>query len=284
MSTLDPVQVRLLIGTNQIQTGPAYDWSLTHITGHTFMEAEIVIGKFEDRDGGYEKKRRYEPREITMYIQSKLGGEEQIRLTWLQLRSYLNAHLPVTLEIFDLGRTLFGDGILKSAEKRDENSKWNQRADIKVVVLLPDPWLKSAAVVKPFQAEIPLFMFPFTILAEGFTTGVLSNGNDISFEVGGSKEAPFKLTLTMTGDVVNPKVTDANGQFIKALGSFVSGDVLVMSTKDDQPGLRLNGAIQKRDRGSTFFKLPVGWNTLTVTADSGVDNMTKSVSFWENWQ
>jgi len=285
MPIFDAAQVLLQTGVNQIQTGEAYDWALTQITGHTFMVADVSIGQYADRDGGYEKKTRYLPREITMYIRSKLGSAEQIQATWRLLRNYMNAHNDAALTLTDIGMpTLHGSGKITEVKKRDEeNMKWTQRADIKVVFTMFDPWYSSESISRPFNAETPLFMFPFTIMAEGFTTGIIAAGNELTFDVLGDDAPGFLFTMNVTGSVVNPTLTNQDGLYIKAVGSFTTGDVLTFSTRD-KPFVRCNGATQKRDRGSKFFSLALGSNTLTVSADSGANNMTKLIEYQERYQ
>lgn len=283
MPTLDRAEVRLEIGTNLIQTGAAYDWTLTHITDDTFMVADVQIGQYANRDGGYFKKRRFEPREITMYIQSKLNAPAQIDATWLQLKSYMNAKRDATLTLYKHGVTRTAPGSITEVKKRDENMKWVVPADIKVVFTAPDPWLLSDNVERAFEAELPLLMAPFTIIADGFTPSVVSSGNALTFTVGGDDEPGFLLALTATGEVVNPTVTNADGDYIRAIKTLSDGDVLTIKT-GVKPYVRYNGAWCPRDRDSKFFALAIGSNTLTISADSGADNMTKTIEYQERYQ
>lgn len=286
MAIVSAAQVRLAIGVNTIQTGDAYDWTLTHITADTFMVADVQIGQYANKDGGYFKKRRFEPREITMYIQSKLGTAAQIDATWLQLKNYMNAKLDATLTLYKHGVTRTAPGAITEVKKRDEDGmKWSQAADIKVVFTAPDPWMLSENISLSFLSETPLFIAPFTIIAAGWTPGVVSAGNELTFTVGGDDTdgAGFLLTLTATGAVVNPKVTNADGDYVKAIKTMAAGDVITIYT-GAKPYVRFNGAWCPRDRLSDFFALDIGSNTLTISADSGADNMTKQIDYQERYQ
>lgn len=287
MAIVSAAQVRLAIGVNTIQTGDAYDWTLTHITQDEFMVCDVQIGQYANKDGGYFKKRRFEPREITMYIQSKLGTAAQIDATWLQLKNYMNAKQDATLTLYKHGVTRTAPGAITEVKKRDEDGmKWSQPADIKVVFTAPDPWLLSENISLSFLSETPLYMAPLTIIADGWTPGVVSSGNELTFTVGGDDAdgTGFLLTLTATGAVVNPKVTNADGDYVKALKTMADGDVITIYT-GAKPYVKFNGAWCPRDRLSEFFTLDIGSNTLTISADSGEGNWTApQIDFKERYQ
>lgn len=284
MGALDPAQVKLEIGANTIQTGTGYDWLLTHITQDEFMVCDVQIGQYANRDGGYIKKRRFEPREFVMYIQSKLNSPAQIDATWLQLKSYVNCKRDAVLTLYKHGVTRTAPGTIIEVKKRDEDGmKWTVPADIKVVFSAPDPWLLSEDITRAFTAELPLLIAPLTIIADGLTAGVVIAGNSLTFDVGGDDEPGFLLTLTATGAVVNPTVTNAAGDYIKAIKTMADGDVITMYT-GAKPYVRYNGAWCPRDMLSDFFTLDIGSNTLSISADSGVDSMTKTIDYQERYQ
>ena len=283
MGALDPTQVKLEIGANVVQTGDGYDWTLTQIEDDTFMVADVKIERYANRAGGYIKKRTFEPREITMYIQSKLNSPAQIDATWLQLKSYMIATRDAVLTLYAHGVTRTAPGTLVSVEKRSKDMKWNVPADIKLVFSAPDPWLLSTNINRAFTTELPLLMCPLTIIDTGLVGGVVTSGNAITFTVLGDDEPGFLLTLTASGAVVNPKVTNADGDYIKAIKTMADGDVITIDT-GVKPFVRFNGAWCSRDKDSTFFELDIGANTLTISADSGVDNLTKTVEYQERYQ
>jgi hypothetical protein len=285
MAAGDPTQIKLEIGANVIQTGDGYDWRLTQITNDTFMVADVQIGAYANRDGGYIKKRRFEPREPVMYIQSKLRSKEQIDATWLQLTSYMNCKRDAILTRYKHGVVRSLLGTLIDVKKRDEEGmKWNVPADIRVVFSAPDPWYESEEITRAFTSEIPLIYGPLTMMAEGFTGGLISSGNEITFDVEGDDPPPFLLKITATGAVVNPKITNAHGQYIKAKKTLATGDVLTVFT-GAKPYLRCNGAWCSRDAASEFFELDIGSNTISISADSGIGNMTSpQINYKERYQ
>lgn len=282
--TVEQTQVKLEIGTNVVQTGDGYDWSLTHIIDDTFMVADVQIGQYANKDGGYFKKRRFQPREVVMYIQSKLNSAAQIDATWLQLKSYMNAKRDGAITLYKHGVVRTAPGAITSVRKRDEEGmKWNVPADIRVVFTAPDPWLLSDDITRAFSSEIPLFMAPFSIFADGYTPSVVTAGNTLTFTVGGDDEPGFLLTLTATGACVNPKVTNVAGEYVCAMKTMADNDVITIYT-GAKPYVKYNGAWCSRDRLSTFFPLDIGTNTLTISADSGVANLIPEIAYAERYQ
>jgi len=282
--TVEQTQVKLECGANVVQTGAAYDWTLTHIVEDTFMVADVQIGQYANKDGGYFKKRRFQPREIVMYIQSKLNSAEQIDATWLQLKSYINAKRDGAITLYKHGVVRTAPGAITSVKKRDEDGMaWNVPADIRVVFTAPDPWLLSDDITKAFSSEIPLFMAPFSIFADGYTPSVVTAGNTLTFTVGGDDEPGFLLTLTATGACVNPRVTNLAGEYVGAIKTMADNDVITIYT-GAKPYVKYNGAWCSRDRLSTFFPLEIGTNTLTISADSGVTNLIPQLDYAERYQ
>lgn len=282
--SVEPTQVKLECGANVVQTGDAYDWILTHIVEDTFMVADVEIGQYANKDGGYFKKRRFQPREITMYIQSKLNSAAQIDATWLQLRSYMNAKRDGKITLYKHGVVRTAPGAITSVKKRDEDGMaWNVPADIRVVFTCPDPWLLSTDITKTFSSEIPLFMAPFSIFSTGYTPSVVSAGNTLTFTVAGDDEPGFLLTLTASGACVNPKVTNAAGKYVRAIKTMASGDRITVYT-GAKPYVKYNSAWCSRDRLSTFFPLSIGTNTLTISADSGVASLSTQINYSERYQ
>lgn len=282
---VEPTQVKLDIGVNSIQTGEGYDWNLTHIVEDTFMIADVQIGQYANKDGGYFKKRRFQPREFVMYIQSKLNSAAQIDATWLQLRSYMNAKRDATATLYKHGVARTGYGAITSVKKRDEDGmKWNVPADIRVVFTCPDPWLLSEDIEKAFSAELPLFIAPFSIFADGYTPSVVSSSNSLTFYVNGDDDAGFLLTLTATGACVNPKISNADGDYVRAIKTMADGDVITIKT-GTKPYVKYNGAWCPRDKVYEPFLLTAGaWNTLTITADSGEANLIPEIKYAERYQ
>lgn len=280
----DRKEIKLQIGTNVIQTGTEYDWNLLSIQGDDYMDVDVSIENMGAQDGGYLKSIRYQPRYIDLILRSKLETSAQIDATELQLKSYLDSKLNTELTIYKNGVTRVGFGYIAKVEK-PRNLRWDSKPYLTITVILPNPWLMGEENTNTFRAETPLISFPLSFIVDvGLTVGVAVSGNTITFTVGGHDPCGFVLTLTASGATINPKVTNASGDYVRVLETMADEDVVVISTLARDKYTELNGVVCKYDRLSDFFSLAVGSNTLTVSADSGVDNLVKSLTWRERYR
>lgn len=283
MADVGRAQVVIQIGDSVIQTGDAYDWTLTHITDDEFIVPDVQIKRYGNIDGGYVAKRLNQPREITMYIQSKLNAPEQIDAAWLELKSKVSCKDDAVLTLTKHGVTRYAYGVITEIKKRSEDMAWSVPADVRIVFTAPDPWYYGEEKELSFQTVAPLLSFPLTITDAGIMVGSIVDGDSATFNYNGDEANGFTLTLTASGAVVNPYVEDADGNFVKALVTMASGDVVTIRT-GVKPYVRLNGALCSRALLCSFFDLQPGENSLTVGADSGVASLAKVIRYAEKFQ
>jgi len=280
----DRKEIKLQIGTNIIQTGTAYDWDLISIQGDEYMDVDVSVENLGARDGAYLKSIRYQPRYIDLILRSALSTGAQIDATELLLKSYLDSKLSTELTIYKNGVTRVGFGYIAKVEK-PRNLKWNSVPYLTVTIILPNPWLFGDENTDTFKAETGLISFPLSFIADvGLTAGVAVSGNTITFTVGGHDPCGFVLTLTASGATINPKIANADGDYVRVLETLADQDVVVVSTVEGDKYTELNGVVCKYDRLSDFFGLAVGSNTITISADSGVDNLVKSLAWRERYR
>jgi hypothetical protein len=280
----DRKEIRLQIGTNVIQTGAAYDWNCVSVQGDDYMDVDVSLEELAAGDGSYEKNIRYEKREIEIHINSRLYSAAQIDATELLLKSYLDSKAAGVLTIYKNGVERTGYGRIESV-KKPRKSKWNERPYVIITFVMPNPWFLGEQMTNPFYSASPLFSFPLAFPAGiGVSSGFVISGNDVTFTVAGHDAPGFVLTLTASGAVVNPKVMDSDGKYVIIKEPMVSGDVAVISTVARDKFTTLNGEICRYDKLSDFFTLKIGSNTLTVSADSGIGNLTKSLAWRERYR
>ena len=214
-----------------------------------------------------------------MHINSRLYSAAQIDATELLLKSYLDSKAAGVLTIYKNGVERTGYGRIEEV-KKPRGFKWNERPHVITSFVMPNPWFLGEQMTNPFYSASPLFSFPLAFPAGiGVSSGFVISGNDVTFTVCGHDAPGFVLTLTASGAVVNPKVMDSDGKYVIIKESMVSGDVAVISTVARDKFTTLNGEICRYDKLSDFFTLKIGSNTLTVSADSGIGNLTKSLAW-----
>ena len=282
---VDRKEVKLQIGTNVIQTGAEYDWILTSIKGDDYMDVQVKIEDYADSDGGYKKSIRYLPRYIDMKIKSKVASDELINATQILLHSYIDSKADSIFTEYKNGVVRIGYGYIADVKKVD-GDHWYDPPYIKVTFVMPDPWYVGEQITNDFASFTPVMTFPLSFIASvGLTVSVASFGNEITFDYAGNEGAGFLMTLTATGACVNPTIANSSGRYIKVLKTLADGDIITISTIKGDKYVRCNGTTCKYDRLSIpFFGLEVGSNTLTVSADSGIDNITKSLVYRERFR
>lgn len=152
----------------------------------------------------------------------------------------------------------------------------------------PDPMFTTKDRISSLIASTtPEFRFPLIIPK---TTGVIMGLRKQSLVVTLSNEGDIKTGLSIkvncSGTVVNPQITNLNTQeIIKVNKTLVSGEQLVISTASGEKYIKgiLNGTeynyFKYMDFDSSWIQLQVGENRLKYTAESGVSNLSVSVSF-----
>ena len=104
---------------------------------------------------------------------------------------------------------------------------------VTITFMMPDPWFVGEERENTFVSATPLISFPLSFIADvGLTSGVVVSGNEITFTVGGHDPCGFVLTLTATDAVVNPKITNADGDYVCVKETLADNDIIVISTRE----------------------------------------------------
>ena len=271
-------EIKLLIGSNVIQTGESYDWDLLSLVGEDAMDYEITLEQLSS-DGAYTKNARFLPRYIYLVIKSKDRTDALIDARYIQSTDYFDNTQDCILTVYSHG--IERDIPCRLESRENLSKKWHESPHFRLILVAEAPWMRSAEITNTFSSSLGLMFFPLTFTSIGMTTGVATSGNSVTFDYNGQVETGFTLTFTATGAVVNPKITNQNGDYVRVLKTMASGDIVTVSTVFRQKGIRCAGVACKYDRLSTFFSLEKGENTLTVSADSGLTNLSKSIVYRE---
>lgn len=152
----------------------------------------------------------------------------------------------------------------------------------------PDPMFTTKDRISSLIASTtPEFRFPLIIPK---TTGVIMGLRKQSLVVTLSNEGDIKTGLSIevscSGTVVNPQITNLDTQeTIRVNKTLVSGEQLIISTASGEKHVKgvLNGTeynyFKYMDFDSSWIQLQVGENRLKYTAESGINNLSVSVSF-----
>lgn len=152
----------------------------------------------------------------------------------------------------------------------------------------PDPMFTTKdRIFSLIASTTPEFRFPLIIPK---TTGVIMGLRKQSLVVTLSNDGDIKTGLSIevscSGTVVNPQITNLDTQeTIRVNKTLVSGEQLIISTASGEKHIKgvLNGTeynyFKYMDFDSSWIQLQVGENRLKYTAESGISNLSVSVSF-----
>lgn len=149
-----------------------------------------------------------------------------------------------------------------------------------------DPYLKSLDDFgKDIASQEARWGFPYMDSPDlGTLVSVYNFGNNVELEYDGDVAAPFTVTITADGDVVNPKIIK-DDYFIRIIDTMTSADTFVINL--DTLTVTKNGenAMAKVDRASDFteIKMQPGMNTISYSADTGENLMHVRLSYYKNY-
>lgn len=96
----------------------------------------------------------------------------------------------------------------------------------------------------------------------------------------GEVKCGFVLTLTAVGGEVKTPQIRLGSSYVKCPITMSDGDTLVIDTRERQKKVLLCGAkYYGFNSGSTFFSLPCGDSTITVSASSGSEYLSSDLKF-----
>ena len=143
-------------------------------------------------------------------------------------------------------------------------------------------WCKDDSAAVTLSGIQKLFKFPWNI-SRPYRFGQLFEAKFINVENRGQVPVPFKATLSASGDVENPKITNAaTGKFLLINKTIVSGERLIVEITHDRA--TVTSSVDGDCRGalslkSTLFQLEVGDNVLKPEATSGLANLQVDIDF-----
>lgn len=156
------------------------------------------------------------------------------------------------------------------------------------IIIRPKNTVKYSSNYKENNEVLCKFLISGTCYSPLFESVEISESNitqDTTVMNYGTFETGFKLVLTAEGAVVNPKVTMDSGEFILINKTLSNGEVITIDTQEGNQMVvgTLNGVTNNYyrywDFDSKWVKLKLGSNTLSLSAESGLTNITAVIQF-----
>ncbi len=268
-------------------TPPVPDILLTAADGLYGYENTVYTSTQSGQDGSRYEGGSLSPRRIglTLKLYNDVVG---VRKRILRMAS------PKTLGTLRLTRGLTVRDIRCVVEKMDVNAQ--DGSVVNLYLLCPNPYWREEGESKVNIATWePLFSYPLTIeQGVGFMFGQRTEKRVINVRNEGTAEAGMRIVFTASGDVINPRISDAmdRTQYMLANTTLHAGDILTMQTgKGEKKATiyRADGGIESNAYGLldvahiTFLQLFPGDNYLSYSAEGGEDYLTVAVFYYSSY-
>ena len=295
MASDETLILRLRLGNNTIVIGGAsspYRLLASGLSGTEAAEAVTETTEQAQPDGALLLSRRLSGRDLTL----------QFEIADYDNREYYRRAL---LSFFDPG----ADGVL-TVIRRDADGRQVVRScgcmlsgrlcvtqetldsyvRVRVPLFCPDPYFYSDTVqTNAARSVTPLLTFPLTLKEDeegGAVGGLIRFEDTVVIENTGDAPTGFLLSMRAVDSagnagMVNPIITrEEDGAYIRILTALAEDDVLTVSTVPGAKYVLKNGEnCLHFDRGSTFFPLLRGTNTLHISADIAPEPPDTVISF-----
>lgn len=252
----------------ELTHNPAY--AVSNISGFDPPDATINATKNAGFDGTVYNSASMDARTVTITL--AVNGPAE--LNRLQLYQYFKSKDWVRLFYKTDTRDVYVDGYVQSFTV----GYFEKKETVQIVVYCPRPYLQQAGAMAEQIVDMsgPLFEFEFAIEEPGIPFSEATDMQTVQIANRGDLEIGVKLTIYITGEVTNPKILNSATDDLMVINeSLQEDDQITICTIPGEKEITLlrNGAerslIGKLTANSTWLRLAPGYNSVTVTADSG---------------
>jgi len=274
--------LRLRLGERMITIGGAsspYRLLSSGFSGGEAAEAVTDCMEHAQLDGALVLSRHLSGRDLTLTFEiADYDNREKYRA---ELLSFFDPMADGTLTVIRQGAD--GKTVSRSAacmlsgRMTMTQETLSSYIRVKVPLYCPDPYFFSDVTeTAASRVASPLFSFPLTVTEDtGVVSGLIRHDDTVTVWNLGDAPTGFLLCLRAvdsggTAGIANPVITrEEDGAYIRILTTLAVDDTLVISTVPGAKYVLKNGDNCLRfDRGSSFFPLLRGKNTLRISSDA----------------
>lgn len=158
-----------------------------------------------------------------------------------------------------------------------------RKITLRIQLYCPDPmWRDMSNYGKDITFRQALLAFPFVMLADrGHVSSYRVPNNTVEIDNNGSVPTPIRVLFQASGDASNPRITLNDDEYIQVNVDLHRGDTLDINTDPRDIYVKLNGEsiLNRTDKLSTYFQLPVGANILSYRAGEEFDVLSVIVYY-----
>lgn len=246
---------------------------INNVEGLGEVGADIQTQKAPFQDGSTFIDAVMVERDISFNVTIKGKNDTEVSKNRATLGRVFNPKLGIGTLRYQYGDIVREIGVVPSHVPNFPSGVENRGSQFQIALIdlvAPDPYWKTEGIEGEPTFE-PLFQFPF----EGEFQMGISRDERMIINDG---DAPTSLIVEFFGPAANPKViNETTGEFIQVNQTLQDGEFMRINTADgeksvvfiDAEGVERN-VFNWIDLDSTFFKLEVGENYLTYTADNDI--------------
>lgn len=253
-------------------THNSQNYNIIGITGLTPPQTAVNTSTGGLIDGTFYNSSRVEQRNIVITL--VLNGD--IETNRQQLYKIFNIKKPCTIYFQNENRNVQIIGYVETLE----SDLFTMREQVQISIICPRPYFEDLETIYTELSEIMrMFEFPFSIEYNDpipfseileYPLCTINNGGDV--------ECGCIMGVAITANVTGLTIYDTTQQtFIGFNYSFQAGDEISINTVSGQMGATLTRQGQTINllnyliQNSTWFRLDLGDNDFTFTAESGAD-------------
>ena len=259
------------------------NYAVIDIDGLNPPKANINMGENANFDGATFSSSKLNTRNIVISI-LPLNNIEKNRISLYQ---FFKTKKEVTLFFSNGTRNVYIKGYVQTFEC----DLFQERERAQISIICPDPYFRTAneGGEIAFSTIVPMFEFEMDIDALGIPFSRIEGNPESNVVNKGDVETGMIIRLHAVGGTVeNPSVVSIDtGKVMKLNVTMQSGDTIIINTNKGQKSIVLSRSgvttnilgLLDITANTAWLTLESGMNTLTLDADSGIDDLECFVEF-----
>lgn len=239
---------------------------------------DVAVSPFASQSGGYFTKRRFSEREMSISFEIEAGLDSVLRR---RLVSMLSPTEDCIIDV-TLGDTRRRITAVPCGEPEFSCRTFGEPETVTLSFVAPTVFFESPdSISVNLRQRSGLLTFPMNFTTDaGLTAGLSLPGNEAAIHNPGDTECGAVFSLTADGGNIVYPTLSLGEKFFRCPITMHSGDVLTLDTRPRMKNITLNGQrMFSFDKRSTFFALPAGESTISVTATSGAEYADTVIRF-----
>lgn len=256
------------------------------IDGMTEYAASIATATTYNADGDTVNNIKANARDIVITLNVRDGAD--VSAAYNYLMQYVKPKQEITLEAIRNGDNRHISGVVSEISM----PRFVQNVICQINVYCNNPfWEDAEFIIRTIETVRGLHYFQLVFpydennAPEGVVMGVYDTERTRTFTNNGHVAVGMDISIIATGEVVNPVLQRADGQFIGINDTLAANDEIIISTTKRNKRITKNGVniLNKIMPRSSFMQMETGENTFTIDADSGEDNMHFTIIYKQRY-